>query len=337
MGATFGTKPEEMVDPTRAAFRSVHIYDFNQSDPHAWRPWIDLTDPVREHPWIPRDAVFIGKTLTSLAQTLGAARASGLRVLVTWFWGVDPVLPFTGDDVIVFCLGDELSRKPSYSHDVRLVAKTGGWTRRPSVSIGSIADLGHVAPATLQELHAQLVRLRSAVSSGARTVRRGRRANYVEIPLAPWSFPSGRAKPMESRRYDVSFAGSMTNEGQDRRWVLSQKTRSRRKLLTKLERLKRDRHDIQVEIRTFDSFHDAKHVEGYGDLLMETKLAPCPRGGFRETYRLFEAAASGCVPITETLPRRRYYEGCPAVQLRSWSELIPAVNRLLADPDGLRR
>ena len=69
---------------------------------------------------------------------------------------------------------------------------------------------------------------------------------------------------------------------------------------------------------------------------MQTRLAPCPRGGFRETYRLFEAAASGCVPITEPLPQRRYYEGCPAVQLLSWSLLPAAAFRLLADPEQLR-
>jgi glycosyl transferase family 1 len=315
-------------------FRSVHIYDFNQSDPHAWLPWLDLSDPVGEHPWIPRDAVYIGRTLLELAKILGPDRSANIRVLVTWFWGIDPVLPFIGDDVIVFCLGDELGRKPRYSHDVGLVAKTGGWTRRPFVAPGSVV---HVPVAALQELRAQLLRLPSALASMSRTMRRRRRAHFIEIPLAPWSFPAGPPTPIEARRFDLSFAGSMTNEGLGRRWILPQKTRSRRRLISALAEIKSDRRDVRVEIRIFDSFHDAKLVEGYEDLMMQTKLTPCPRGGFRETYRLFEAAVSGCVPITEPLPQRHYYEGCPAVQLRSWSRLREVVDHLLADPAELSR
>ena len=324
-----------MVDTTSGGFRSVHIYDFNRADPHAWLPWVDLSDPVGEHPWIPRDAEYIGRTLLALADILGPSRAANLRVLVAWFWGVEPKLPYTGDDVIVFCLGDELGRKPNYSHDVNLVAKTGGWTRRPFVALGPIRSWGHVPAAVLQELRAQLLRLPSAVASMVRTIRHRRRPHFIEIPLAPWSFPTGRAAPLDARRYDLSFAGSMINEGR-RRWVLPQKTRSRRKLIAALEEIARERPDVRVEIRLFDSFHDAKLVEGYEELMMQTRLAPCPRGGFRETYRLFEAAASGCVPITEPLPQRRYYEGCPAVQLLSWSLLPAAAFRLLADPEQLR-
>jgi hypothetical protein len=324
-----------MTHPSSGGFRSVDIYDFNRDDPHAWFAWRDLTQPVKEFPWIPRDAVYIGRCLLELAKILGAERAGRLRILVTWYWRVDPVLPHSGDDVIVFCLGDELARTPSYAHDVALVAKTGV-TRRPFVVVGRPATWGAVVPSVLQEFNAQLLRVPAAVRSVSRTIRRGRPPRFVEIPLAPWSPPDGPLVPFDERRFDISFAGSMTNEG-ERRPILPQKTRSRGQMLAVLEELRRERKDLAVELRTFDSFHQAKHAEGYLDLMMQTRLMPCPRGGFRETYRHFEAAAAGCVPITEILPRREYYRGCPAVQLRSWSELPAAVDALMADRSSLRR
>jgi len=323
-----------MTDAPSGGFRSVHIYDFNRDDPHAWFPWHDLAQPVDEFPWIPRDAVYIGRCLQEFARLLGSARAARYRILVTWYWRVDPLLPHVGDDVIVFCLGDELARTPPYAHDVALVAKTGV-TRRPFVTVGPPATWGGVVPSLMQESRAQLLRVPTAARSFSRSVRRGHRARIVEIPLAPWSSPEGPMVPFDDRRYDVSFAGSMTNEG-ERRWILPQKTRSRRQLVDVMEGLKRDRPDIAVDVRTFDSFHQAKLAEGYRELMMQTRLMPCPRGGFRETYRHFEAAAAGCVPITEILPRRAYYEGCPAVQLRSWSQLPSTIDALLADRASLR-
>ena len=324
-----------MTDLSSDVFRSVDIYDFNRDDPRAWFPWHDLARPVDEFPWIPRDALYIGSCLRELARIIGPERARTLRILVTWYWRVDPILPHVGDDVIVFCLGDELARIPPYAHDVGLLAKTGV-TRRPFVAVGAPSTWGSLVPSVLQEVNAQLLRLPTALRSLRRSVRHRRPPAVVEIPLAPWSPPEGPLVPFDERRYDLTFAGSMTNEVERRR-VLPQKTRARRELVGALDRLRRDRPDLAVDVRTFDSFHDAKHADGYVELMMQTRLMPCPRGGFRETYRHFEAAAAGCVLITEMLPRRAYYRGCPAVQLRTWSQLPGTVESLVADRAALRR
>jgi len=173
----------------------------------------------------------------------------------------------------------------------------------------------------------------------ARTARRRRRARYVDIPLGTYLLSNEVPfVPFEERRYHVSFAGSTRNDGQERRRILPRKTRVRADVLRQLEGLARERPDLHISLKTFGVFGDARqHREGYSEQMMQTILAPCPRGGFKETYRLFEAVACGCVPITDPLPRRPLYEGCPAVVVRSWTELADLTVALLSDPSALRK
>ncbi|MGH2725812.1 MAG: hypothetical protein ACRDKS_02430, partial [Actinomycetota bacterium] len=243
-----------------------------------------------------------------------------------------------GDDVLVFTLEDGFARRPRYAHVVGLVAKSYGTRRVPDLFLGTSSKWKDLLPTILQEARAQMVRFPSAVRSVARTARLRRRARYVDIPLGTYLLSEVEFVPFESRRYDISFAGSTRNDGQERRRVLPRKTRVRRELLAQLERLGRTRSDLHISLKTFGVFGEArKYEEGYSEQMMQTRLAPCPRGGFKETYRLFEAAASGCIPITDPLPRRTLYEGCPAVEVRSWTDLAPLAERLLADPAALRR
>ena len=317
-------------------FRAVLVHDFNSGNPRRWLEWHELAAPLREHPWLPPDSAYIGSTLLALAEALGP-QAPAFRVLVSWWFGSEPILPYVGDDVIVFCLGDGFARKPSYSHDVRLVAKTHGVTRRPSLSLGDPPTWPALLPTLLQETRAQWIRLPAALRSMARTARRGRRATFVEIPLGTYLLSEVPFVSFDSRIYDISFAGSVRNDGEERRRVLPRKTRSRRRMMQTLEDLQADHPAIRVGIKAFDVFGQAReHEAGYSERMMQTRLAPCPRGGYLETYRLFEAAASGCVPIVEGLPHRPYYKDCPAIQIRSWTQLFRLAPSLLADRDQLR-
>jgi hypothetical protein len=81
----------------------------------------------------------------------------------------------------------------------------------------------------------------------------------------------------------------------------------------------------------------AKYDQGLGpaaytQALANAKIALAPRGNTDETYRLFEAAKLGCVMICEPLPSRWYFQNCPAITLRSWSELPGILKNLLNDP-----
>jgi hypothetical protein len=69
---------------------------------------------------------------------------------------------------------------------------------------------------------------------------------------------------------------------------------------------------------------------------MNAKIIPCPRGNFDETYRLLEAAKSGCVIVSEPLPNRWYYHDAPVIQVRSWSDLPAVLQALDREPERLR-
>jgi hypothetical protein len=74
----------------------------------------------------------------------------------------------------------------------------------------------------------------------------------------------------------------------------------------------------------------------YTQALANAKIALAPRGNLDETYRLIEAAKLGCVVINEPLPSRWYYQNCPAVIIRKWSELPGVLGSLLNDPTKLK-
>jgi hypothetical protein len=77
--------------------------------------------------------------------------------------------------------------------------------------------------------------------------------------------------------------------------------------------------------------------EAYSRLLMDTKVALCPRGNFDETFRLVEAARAGCVAVAESVPQRWYNRGAPVLPITDWRRLPEVLERAFADPAGLAR
>lgn len=76
----------------------------------------------------------------------------------------------------------------------------------------------------------------------------------------------------------------------------------------------------------------------YAKVLADTKIAICPPGfASNETIRHWEAMRLGCVIVSAPLPRNRFYEGSPIIQLDDWSELLPLLRHLLANPSELRQ
>jgi hypothetical protein len=248
-------------------------------------------------------------------------------------------LPYVGDDVIVFCLGNELGRMPLYSHDVALVAKQYGVHRRPFVSIGPPSTWGGLIPELILETRSQLLRAPDSARSIGRTLARGRRPRIVQIPIGTYLLREDTEWiPFESRGLDISFAGSMTNEPRRVRGILPRKTRARRRLIDAVEQLRKDQPQLRVAFKTIGTIHEAPdRALDYNEMMMNSRLALCPRGGSLETFRLFEAAAFGCISITEAVPKYDYFVGAPIVTVRDWSHLQAVVDRLLGDPDNLRR
>ena len=72
----------------------------------------------------------------------------------------------------------------------------------------------------------------------------------------------------------------------------------------------------------------------YQDLLFKSKIALCPKGTISaETKRHFEAAAAGCIIISEKLPDTYLYRNSPIIQINNWRSDIKIIKELLNDPE----
>lgn len=282
-------------------------------------------------PW--PDCRYFGQVLAAIDRS---RPDMGLRfVLTKW---TDGPLPLRGDDVVVICIGDELCCVPGYAHDVRLVAKTYGVRRTPNaLPTGSSRSVAAVMATLVQEVIVQARRSPSLSRSGLRTVRRGRRPLVVDVPLGTYLLEDVPFVAFEDRPLDVSYLGSRFNRPKEaRRRVPTQKMRSRRELEETIQWLRTCRPDIRLGTNVIRSFGEASgHRSVYSRMMMDSRIALCPRGGSLETYRFFEAVSVGCVPVTEKLPSRDFYTGSPAVQVGCWSELPALLESLLEDSAGL--
>ncbi|HEV2121731.1 MAG TPA: glycosyltransferase [Chloroflexota bacterium] len=290
---------------------------------------------------IDRDPPSLWPDLNYFSQVLrafdGITSESNLRVIVTD--EVNGNLPFLGNDVVVLCLRDELCRVPSYAHDVRVVAKTYGVHWTPNLLGGKRRSPAGFATTLAQESLVQVRRGPSRLSAALRTVRKGQGPAIVVIPLGTYMLKDRPFVPFGERQFDVSFAGSRVNRLKDaKRSIPTQKSRSRRELEAALSLLPRSHPDLQVGLHVVDTFHDAvRHADTYSELLMNSRIALCPRGGSLETYRYFEALRCGAVPVSERLPDRSFYTGAPGLRVRRWAELSAVLGQLLSEPTRLQR
>jgi hypothetical protein len=226
----------------------------------------------------------------------------------------------------VVLIGDEKYQTPSYVRRVRAVFKTGGTRPNP---LGATVRL---APAVAWRVLLREGRNTSlAVRRG--TVR-GPHAPMFEIPMGVFGLRAVDWVPFDERATDVFFAGSIED---DAGFTLRPRLAARRQMAAALDEVRRE-SSLHVDCTTAGPFAnpgDMLDQRTYSERLMRSKIALCPRGNFDETFRLSEAAKSGCVAVTEHLPARWYYRGAPAVELRRWRELPETLERLLADPEAL--
>lgn len=251
---------------------------------------------------------------------------------------VNPKQALRGDDTVVVCIRDELCRMPSYSHAIRVLGKTYGIKRAPDIAVNGGRSLTTFGAMSMQEIIVQVRRLPSVLASAVRTLRVMRRPVVVDVPLGTYLLSDVDFVPFDERPLDVSYAGSRFNREVDaHRRVPTRKVRSRRELEGAIDQLARARSDVRLGSHIIDRFQEAAaHRDVYSRMLMDSRIALCPRGGSLETYRFFEAMSFGTIPITEQLPDRYFYTGSPAVRVRQWSELPGVLHRLLADPAALR-
>ena len=159
------------------------------------------------------------------------------------------------------------------------------------------------------------------------------------IPLGTYNQLELPVVPIEERRTDIFFAGSVEHGGSLRHRLGSPKTRARREMLAVVGRMARARPDLRMNLRPTPSFEAsaAASAHEYSRALMDAKVCLAPRGTSVETFRFFEGLRAGCLVVSGGLPRHAFYEGAPVITVDRWSDLPDAVLPVLNAPADLHR
>lgn len=265
-----------------------------------------------------------------------ASRLDRLHVVVT----PNPEhLPLSGAGVVALLVSDNWARVPRWADDVALVLATNRGRRFLDATRMLPRPLGWAE--VLDE-----VRVRAERTSWA---RRGRRPALPASAIVP--MPLGYAHqhdvppvPWEERDIDAFFAGSMVqvvDRGSSLRRRLRQgglgvKSLHRQRMTAAVEQLRRERPDLHVQFDVVASDAVTDHADTYSERMARTRFSIDPRGTSRESYRFFEAARVGAVPVVTALPAGGLYAGAPVLRLRHWSDLPAAMRRMTDHPEQAR-
>lgn len=248
----------------------------------------------------------------------------GITFLITWHLDA---FDERFRDAVVVLVGDEKHQIPRYAPAVRAIFKTGG--TEPN-RIG--ATLG-LAPALAWRVALRELRNR-AIAVPRRLAIRGA-APAFEMPMGYFALADAPYIPFEDRVTDVFFAGSVESENG---FTLRPRLVARQQMVAAVAAAGRSNPHLRIDVTNSGPFANPDQMldpEAYSGRLMEARIALCPRGNFDETFRLVEAARSGCVAIVETLPERWYHSRTPAIQIGRWASLPSTLETILGDPDAL--
>lgn len=300
-------------------------------------------------PWNPRansqvidkSCNYFGRIFEAMEQSL---EASDLTFYLTWSTNR---LPSYGQNVVVVVHLNEAFSMPTYLHRVRAVFTT--LAIRPTLGRGSLLEPSYLnflillksvkiwVRRLLSLLKYTFIRFRSLLSSTVKI------APVYDIPLGYYNQLDFPIKDIRSRRYDVSFAGSVVHESYPvwsvKRWLDTPKSASRKKMIAALDKIKKEHPEFRVKLSITSGFEAAWSADAssYSQEMMDTKICLVPRGATLETFRFFEALRYGCVVITEALPSRWFYDGSPAVRVKNWTDLQWTLKKLIGDERLMQR
>jgi hypothetical protein len=263
-----------------------------------------------------------------LAQLDRILEGAGLTFWVTWELNAFDER-FRGAVAVLY--DDDQLQKPLWAPAVAVIFKTVGLGREP---------LRHTA-ALAPEI-AWRMAMRDARNFALHCKRFARGPRLAGAPAPTFQLPLGAsalvdvpAIPFAERPTDVFFAGSVGDSG---RFTVRPRVLARRQMQSALQSARSAMPDLRVDYLVFGPFGvhfgaDARILatEAYAARLAAARFALCPRGNVEETYRFFEAARAGCVPIGEPLPARWYFADAPYASLRRWSQLPALLRELRAD------
>lgn len=308
----------------------------HHDEPIPWNPYTER-NTINEH------TDYFGGVFQAMERYL---EVDGLTICFTW--RLDR-LPCYGSDVVAVVMGDEWGRYPPYAHRVRAVFKMLGtdytleaWPFRTPLSLAAVTAAKYV--------RTQVFR----VPSMLRSARDRLRAAWMDPPPTVVNIPVGYAdqealplKPLDERRYDLYFSGSVANKEfpwyTPQSWLRTPKDVARSHMMNAMRVVADERPDLAVEIDARLSYVPQRRRGGesdvaersYSEMMMDTRICPVPRGTRIETPRLYEALRNGCIIVTEPLPDRWYTRGVPALVLHDWADLPDLVDDLLAYPERM--
>jgi hypothetical protein len=298
-------------------------------------------------PWNPHDRGDL--PLPDCAYLGGVFRAFEERWTgppLTFFVTYDTTaLPRYGSDVVAVVLNDEWFRTPAYGGQVLAVLRNlsnSPWFPWETVAPPSVASA--FALTNHLRILSERARAHRKMAESRRTQGWAppRTDNIVDVPLGYYRQPEKPIKPFDQRDTDVYFGGSLIHDlDRKERWKQAVKRLAgnpkqlyRASMLHELERVRSAHPEVRAKVTVTGEFRDlqATQVTDYAEDMMDARVALVPRGTAAESYRLYEAWRYGCIVICEPLPPRPFLEGAPAIRLRSWRELEPALLELLDDP-----
>jgi hypothetical protein len=280
------------------------------------------------------DTRYFGGVFAEMERTL---RDPEIDVYLTWD---TEQLPTYGDRVVAVVLGDEVGRIPAYVGRVRAVFKCYG--TRPVLGPGPLRAPRLTGLVSLAQCAVRWLKWLPGSAAHAR-LRLSRRVRgwpaspaIATIPLGTYNQLELPMVPIAERPTDLFFAGSVEHRA-SLRHRLSPKTRARREMLFAIERFRRRRPGLLLELRLTPGFEasKARSAAAYSQGLMNAKVCLAPRGTSLETFRVFEGLRYGCLVVADRLPGHWFYAGAPILQLDRWDELEAAVAPILDDPAAL--
>jgi hypothetical protein len=251
-------------------------------------------------------------------------------------------LPSYGDNVIAIVVGDESCCVPRYSEKVLATFKCyGTWPTSlfhltlsdPHATLSSAAKFAFDRLRWMKfETTSQL---QSLIQKKALTFRP--KDNIFLIPVGYHRQTELSIKPIQERKYDASFLGSVSHKNQRfsiKNLVKKPKELSRESLMEILIEFK-EKKKFKIFLSSFSSFFDPNKFSSdvYSEILMESKVCIVPQGTSLETFRFFEGMRYGCIVIAESLPNHWFYKGSPAIKISSWEELEHLMSTLLLNLD----
>jgi hypothetical protein len=296
-------------------------------------PW-NLTDTAQA---VSPDCFYFGKVFEAMEKSL---EVSGLVFYLTWDIHQ---LPSYGQNIVAVVLGDEWCRIPTYFHKVRAVFKCYG--TRPILGCNPLLKPSYLNFLTLiQFIRNLLIHLPYSLNyllHKFKTLQAdaAKIPPIYDIPLGYFNQLELPIKEIETRLYDVYFAGSVGQNCHNlvslKRWIGTPKSISRQELISAINQLEKSQPKLKIELLISpDSLSYAmSNAAGinYSEKMINAKICLVPRGTSFETFRFFEALRYGCIVITEALPSRWFYNESPAIQIEDWSELGEIVEKLLAN------